>query len=107
MGTAVVPAGSDCPGVAVNVASEGLVPHSNQAMAALPPGVTLPFSVALVPVTADAADVATVGGPLAVAVKVTGEPCSPLTEAVTLCVPATPPMIQVALACPVASVVAV
>src|SRR2546430_8478023 len=61
MGRAAVPAGSDCTGVVAKGARVGLVLHSNQAVAAFPPGVTLPFKVALVLVTAGAAPVADEG----------------------------------------------
>ena len=51
----------DWVGVAANVASVALVPHSNQAVAARPFGFTVPFSVALSAATEVAALVITVG----------------------------------------------
>ena len=55
------PEPADWLGVEANVASVGLVPHSNQAVVAAPFGFTPPFNVAPLDVTEVAAFVVTVG----------------------------------------------
>jgi hypothetical protein len=70
-----VPEPTGCPGVVLNAAKLGLVPHSNQAVVAKPFGFTPPFNVALSIVIDVAAFVVTVGATAAVVVlKLAMEP---------------------------------
>ena len=68
------PEPADWLGVEANVASVGLVPHSNHAVVAAPFGFTPPFNVAPLDVTAVATFVVTVGAKMAVVVKLAIDP---------------------------------
>jgi hypothetical protein len=63
-----VPEPTGCPGVVLNAAKLGLVPHSNQAVVSEPFGFTLPFPPPPSAVTDVAAFVVTVGATAAVVV---------------------------------------
>ena len=66
--TVLVPEPTDCDAVALYVANELLVPHSNHAFVGRPFGLALPLSVALVDPMLAAVLVDTIGAPVPVTV---------------------------------------